>query len=121
MALQQSWAAAPYSNDTVLFMNADDLARRMRRCLQEQHDLIDLGVNRDWVRDNYSLFLSSLGGKLDKVPTYEVFANRLAKVMKRRRRDVWGGGVRLATITVFWVPDPAAAVVELAAVKRKRA
>jgi hypothetical protein len=111
--LRKAWAAAPYSDETVLFMNADDLARKFRRCIQEQRDLIDWGINREWVEESFPLFCRSLGGKLDKRTHYGVFANRLAKVMERGRRDVWHGGIRNGTITVYWVPDPAAAVVDL--------
>jgi hypothetical protein len=112
--LQQAWAAASHSVDTVLFLNADDLARRLRRCLQEQLDLIDWGVNADWIKANFALFCRSLGGKIDDPPHYDTVANRLAKMMERGRRDVWDDGVRQGTITVYWVPDPAAAVVDLA-------
>ena len=118
LALQQAWAAAPYCNDTVLFLNTDDLARKFRRSLQEQTDLIDWGVNTDWVKENFPLFCRSLGGKINRPTRYEIFANRLAKTMDRGRRDVWGNGVRLGTITVYWVPGPAAAVVEFAAAER---
>jgi hypothetical protein len=102
-------------------MNADDLARKFRRCIHEQPDLIDWGINREWVKESFPLFCRSLGGKLDKPTRYEIFANRLANVMERGRRDVWRGGIRDGTITVYWVPDPAAAVVDLAAAKRERA
>jgi hypothetical protein len=118
LALQQAWAAAPYNVDTVLFMNADDLARKLRHCFQEQLDLIDWGINADWVKANFPLFCRSLGGKINDPPGYDAVASRLAKVMKRGRRDVWEGGVRQGTITVYWVPDPAAAVVELARHRR---
>jgi hypothetical protein len=120
-ALRKAWAAAPCSDETVLFMNADDLARKFRRCIQEQPDLIDWGINREWVEENFYLFCRSLGGKIQTTPDYTKFANRLAKAMERGRRDIWHGGIRQGTITVYWVPDPAAAVVDLATAKRKRA
>jgi hypothetical protein len=119
LALQQAWTAAPYSVDTVLFMNAADLARKLRRCFQEQRDLIDWGINADWVKANFDLFCRSLGGKINRPPRYDEVASRLADMMERGRRDVWEGGVRQGTITVYWVPDPAAAVVKLP--ERKRA
>jgi hypothetical protein len=105
----------------MLFLNADDLAGKFRRSLQERPDLIDWGVNTDWVKENFPLFCRSLGGKINCQTRYEVFANRLAKTMERGRRDVWGNGVRLGTITVYWVPDPAAAVVEFTVAERKLA
>jgi hypothetical protein len=61
----------------------DDLARKFRRSLQEQTDLIDWGVNKDWIKENFPLFCRSLDGKTKRPPRYEAFANRLAKVMKR--------------------------------------
>ena len=121
LALQQAWAAAPYSDDTILFLTAGDLARKFRRRLQEQLDLIEWGVNKDWVKDSFPLFCRSLGGKIVDPPRYTVFANRLAQVMERGRRDFWENGVRQGTLTVYWVPDPAAAVVDLATAERKRA
>jgi hypothetical protein len=117
--LQQAWAAAPYSVDTILFLNADDLARKLRRCFQVQPDLIDWGVNADWVKVHFDLFCRSLGGEIDDPPSYDAVAHRLAKMMERGRRDVWEGGVRQGTLTVYWVPDPADAVVDFA--KRRKA
>ena len=103
----------------MLFLNADDLARKLRRCLQEQPDLIDWGVNADWVKANFDLFCRSLGGGIDDPPRYDAVANRLADAMVRGRRDVWEDGVRQGTITVYWVPDPADAVMYIA--KRRKA
>ena len=60
-------------------------------------------------------------------PPYKDFAKELASLMTRARRDFRGRrDVRRnrqgnATCTLYWVPDPAAAVVELAEEKRKRA
>jgi hypothetical protein len=113
-ALQRAWAAAPYSNDMVQILTADDLARKLRRCFQEQPDLIDWGVNRDWVKANFALFCRSLGGEIDNPPRYDAVASCLADVMERSRRDVWSDGIRQGTITVYWVPDPADVVVRLA-------
>jgi hypothetical protein len=67
-ALQQAWAPAPRSVDTVLFLNADDLARRLRSCFQEQLDLIGWGINADWMKANFDLFCRSLGGKIADPP-----------------------------------------------------
>ena len=91
----------------------------MRRCFQEQPDLIDWGVNADWVKVHFDLFCRSLGGEINDPPRYDAVANRLADVMVRGRRDVWEDGVRQGTLTVYWVPDPADAVVDIA--KRRSA
>jgi hypothetical protein len=39
-------------------------------------------------------------------------------MMERRRRDFWEDGVRQGTLTIYWVPDQAGVVVDLA--KRRR-
>jgi hypothetical protein len=39
-------------------------------------------------------------------------------MMERGRRDVWEGGVRQGTITVYWVPDPADIVVDIAKLRK---
>jgi hypothetical protein len=54
-------------------------------------------------------------------PPFKDFAKQLALLMPRTRKDIRQGGKRTHTATLYAVRDPAKSVVELAAVKRKRA
>jgi hypothetical protein len=58
---------------------------------------------------------------LDWPPPYKDFANALKGVMPRKRKEEWKQGKRTGTATWYLVPDPAAAVVDLAEAKRERA
>lgn len=96
---------------------ARELACRFRACLQSEPAQIGWRIPRQWVQENYQLFLQALN--VEPVP-YKDFARELAKVMPRKRLERWSGGKRLFTHRYYLVPDPAASVVELAA-ERKRA
>ena len=53
-------------------------------------------------------------------PPYKDFAEQLALLVPRKRKEIWSKGKRIDTFTAYQIPDPAA-VIELAAVERKRA
>ncbi len=54
-------------------------------------------------------------------PAWKDFAHELDAVMPKKRINERKDGKRVRTCTYYLVPDPAAAVVELVAAKRKRA
>ena len=102
------------------------LAVEYRRRLQQHPDLIGFQIRRDCVKAHYPVLCQALG--VEWPPPYKDFAAQLAgepgkrpALMPRRRKERWERGKRVDTATWYLVPDPAAAVVELAAVKRKRA
>jgi hypothetical protein len=86
--------------------------------LQSKSDLITWRIPRQWVQANYPLFVRALN--VNPVP-YEKFAKDLALAMPRKRLERWEGGKRLWSRRYYLVQDPAANVVEIAAVKRERA
>ena len=94
------------------------LALEFKRTLQEQPDLIGMGVSSFWVRNAYRSFCRAQG--LVFPPAYRLFAEELARVIPRRREDIRAGGQRVRTATFYRVPAPTSVVVELA-VERKRA
>jgi hypothetical protein len=86
--------------------------------LQSEPALITWRIPRDWVQKNYSVFCRALN--VEPV-AYKDFAKELALAMPRTRLEKWKGGKRLWTHRYYLVQDPAANVVEIAAVKRERA
>ena len=54
-------------------------------------------------------------------PPYKDFAEQLALLIPRKRKEIWSKGKRIDTFTAYHIPDPDAAVSELAAIQRKRA
>jgi len=95
--------------------------------LQRHADLIGFGVRSQCVRKHYPDLCKALG--VEEPPPYKDFAAQLAgdpdksllPLLPRRRKENWRQGKRVDVGTFYYVPDPAAAVVELAAAERKRA
>jgi hypothetical protein len=117
-ALEEAWAGAassPHGDER----SPKQLALEFRRALQAQPDLRGWAITSSWVRGVYRLFCRAQG--LAFPPAYRLFAEELALVMPRKRRDIRQGGKRTGTITIYGVCDPARSVVQLAAVERKRA
>jgi hypothetical protein len=84
-----------------------------RNSLQAEPALIGVDLHHKWVRKVYPIFCDAV--RLDGwswPPPYKDFANELAKLMPRRRREIWSQGQRNGTFTVYLVPNPEAAVVE---------
>jgi hypothetical protein len=96
----------------------EDLAVRFRQCLQEHSVLIGMGVFTSWTQKAYPIFCEAEG--IDRPPPYKDFACALKDVMPRKRSDTLLEGKRTTAI-YYRVPDPAAAVVDLALEKSRRA
>ena len=78
-----------------------------------------MSIRREWVQASYPLFCQA--EQVVFPPPYKDFAKQLAALMPRKRKEVWSQGSRKDNYTVYRVPDPDAAVIELAEEKRKRA
>jgi hypothetical protein len=96
----------------------EDLALRFRQCLQAQPALVGMGIFTTWTQKAYPIFCEAEG--VDRPPPYKDFARALKDVMPRKRDDRLHEGKRAAP-TYYQVPDPAAAVVDLALEKSRRA
>ena len=96
-----------------------DLALKFRRCLQAQPDLIGWWIRGHWVRSTYPLLCQA--ERVIMPPPYKDFAEQLALLIPRKRKEIWSKGKRIDTFTAYHIPDPDAAVSELAAIQRKRA
>ena len=115
--VKQAWrraVEAPQHGEPRWSVNAKDLALTFRRCLQAQPDLIGWTIPKQWVQEAYPLLCEAEG--VGWPPPYKDFAKELKWLMPRRRDFK-----QRPTCTRYLVPDPAAAVVELAAAERKRA
>jgi hypothetical protein len=120
-ALEQTWrqkAATAPPDDAWHMDGAKNLARKFRFQLQENADLIGLGLTSRWIRQRYPLFCQSLG--VPWPPPYKDFAKELSDLMPRKRYETWRDGARVHTCTSYRIPDPAAAVVALADEQRRR-
>jgi hypothetical protein len=117
--LQEAWskAAEAARENQWSLKNAREIAVAFRRSLQAHPDLIGLRLAARSIRKCYPLFCRSLG--VSRPPPYKDFARELARLTPRKRIEVWRSGKRVDTLTVYVVPDPDAAVVELAIKKRK--
>ena len=96
----------------------EDLALRFRQCLQEHPALVGMGIYTSWTQKAYPMFCEAEG--IDRPPPYRLFAHALKDVMPRKRSDKLLEGKRTTAI-YYRVPDPAAAVVDLALEKSRRA
>ena len=117
-ALEEAWAGAadsPHGDER----SPKQLALEFWCALQAQPDLGGWAITSSWVRGVYPLFCRAQG--LAFPPAYRLFAEELALVMPRKRKDIRQGGRRTCTITTYGVRDPARSVVEVAAVEWKRA
>ena len=95
-----------------------DLALQFRCFLQAQPDLVGWWIRGHWVRSTYPLLCQA--EHVVVPPPYKDFAEQLALLVPRKRKEIWSKGKRIDTFTAYQIPDPAA-VIELAAVERKRA
>ena len=77
-----------------------------------------MGIGTSWTQTAYPIFCEAEG--IDRPPPYKVFAHALKDVMPRKRSDKLLEGKRTTAI-YYRVPDPAAAVVDLALEKSRRA
>jgi hypothetical protein len=117
-ALEEVWAGAadsPQGGERT----PKQLALEFGRALQARPDLDGWAITSSWVRGVYPLFCRAQG--LAFPPAYRLFAEELALVLPRKRKDIRQGGRRTCTITIYGVLAPARSVVELAAAERKRA
>jgi hypothetical protein len=96
-----------------------DLASLFLRCVQSRPCLIGMPIHRQWIQESYEDFCEAEG--VTRPPPFKDFARELARLMPRKRMEDWHDGQRLGTATYYFVPDPAAQVVELAHERRKSA
>jgi hypothetical protein len=117
-AVEQTWKDAagkrPSSHRT-----AKELAIAFRRDVQLQRDLIRWRIPTGWVKKAYPIFCQAEAVIVQ--PPWKDFAHELDTVMPKKRLNERKNGKRVCTSTYYLVPDPAAAVIDLAAVERKRA
>jgi hypothetical protein len=114
-ALEHVWAGAadsPHSDD----WSPRRLAIEFRSQLQAHPDLVGMWIGSDWVRGVYPMFSRAQGVACP--PAHRLFAEELARLLPRRRKDIRQGGKRTCTITMYGVRDPETAVVELAGARR---
>jgi hypothetical protein len=97
--------------------SARDLAVEFRRRLQERPDLIGRLIPYAWIKQAYVPFCRSVG--LSSWPPLTKFAAELKHLMPKDRPEIRRGGKRVATMTAYLVPDPAAAIVDLSQERRK--
>ena len=95
-----------------------DSAFKFRRCQQAHPELVGMGIGTSWTQKAYPIFCEAEG--IERPPPYKVFAHALKDVMPRKRSDKLLEGKRTTAI-YYRVPDPAAAVVDLALEKSRRA
>ena len=93
----------------------EDLALRFRQCMQSHPALVGMGIYATWTRRAYPIFCEAEG--VDWPPPYKDFARALKEVMPKKRSDKLLEGKR-ATAIYYRVPDPSAAVVDLALEKK---
>jgi hypothetical protein len=117
--LESDWTAAIVAAQCAVNHGSRSLALAFRHTLQSRPELLNWGVVSQWVRSNYQPFCQA--ANVVAPPPYKDFAKELALATPRSRKWHWHEGRRTRVRTYYWVRDPATTVVELAAIKAKRA
>ena len=118
-SIELAWQrAAEFPRRREPLRRPEDLALRFRQCLQEHPALVNMGIFTSWTQKAYPMFCEAEG--VDRPPPYKDFACALKGVMPRKRSDKLLEGKR-TTAVYYRVPDPAAAVVDIALKKSRRA
>jgi hypothetical protein len=109
-AIEEAWQQAPQCNGDPWARDARALAVVFHQAVQAQPVLIGCRISSDWVRAAYPSLCGSQG--LRDPPSFPAFAQELARLMPRTRRDDRVKGKRV-TRTWYAVEDPGATVVAI--------